>query len=62
MMKLLGRGEVVQISGFLKYIKQYPYLCRSVFVGSPGEALNAEIIFNCIEEDGKIMIIKSRKF
>ena len=24
-----------------------------MFVGSPGEALNAEITFNCIEEDGE---------
>ena len=43
--------EGLQISGFLKYIKRYLDLCRSIFFGSPGEALNAEITFNCIEED-----------
>ena len=45
--------EGLQVSGFLKFIKQYPDLCRPIFVGPPGEALNAEIIFNCIEEDGE---------
>ena len=53
--------EGLQISGFLKYIKRYPDLCRSIFVGSPGEALNAEIIFNCIEEDEENYDYEKRK-
>ena len=45
--------EGLQISGFLKYIKRYLDLCGSIFFGSPGEALNVEITFNCIKEDGE---------
>ena len=28
-------------------------LCRSIFVGSPGDAVNAEIFLNCIVGKGK---------
>ena len=38
--------EELQMSRFLD-------LCRSIFVGSPGDALNAEIVLNCIEGKGK---------
>ena len=37
--------EVIQISRFLKYIKRYPDYCWSMFVDSPGEAVNAKNIF-----------------
>ena len=41
--------EELQISGFVKSIKRYPDLCRSIFHGLSREALNVEIFFNCIE-------------
>ena len=53
--------EGLRKSGFLKYINRYPDLCRSIFVGSPGEALNAEILLTVLKKMEKIMIIKSRK-
>ena len=49
--KLITEG--LQISGFVKSIKRYPDLCRLIFHGLSREALNVEIFFNCIEEDGE---------
>lgn len=53
--------EGLQISGFLKCIKRYPDLCRSILFDSPGAALDGEIFLTALKQMEKIMTMKSRK-